>query len=72
MLMDFNHLFIKGIGPVMYRLGNKNPAANYTQNKYSKRDGFSVTPDSGIPYHCDMVMKLMEIHQDMGERFKIN
>jgi hypothetical protein len=53
MLMDFNHLFIKGIGPVMYRLGKKNPAANYTQNKYSKRDGFSVIPDSGIPFHCD-------------------
>jgi hypothetical protein len=54
MLMDFNHLFIKGIGPVMFRSGKKNPAANYTQNKYSKRDGFSVTPDSGIPFNSDM------------------
>jgi len=52
--MDFNRSFIKNIGPVIYRLGKKNPAANYTQNKYSKRDGFSVTPDSGIPFHCDM------------------
>jgi hypothetical protein len=49
MLMDFNHLFIKASGPVMFRLGKKNPAANYTQNKNSKRDGFSITPDSGIP-----------------------
>jgi hypothetical protein len=53
MQMDFNHLFIKGIGPVMYRLDKRVPAANYTQNKYRNNDGFSVTPDSGIPFHSE-------------------
>jgi len=54
----------------MYRLGKKYPAANYTQNKYSKREMvFQLLLIVG--FHCDMVLKWMEIHQDMGERFKI-
>jgi hypothetical protein len=42
MLMDFNHLFIKGIGPVMYRLDKKNPAANYTQINTVKEMVFQI------------------------------
>jgi hypothetical protein len=71
MLMDFNHLFIKGIGPVMYRLGKKNPAANYTQNNSVKEMVFLLLLIVGFHFIVKWLMKLMEIHQDMGERFKI-
>jgi hypothetical protein len=50
MLMDFNHLFIKGIGPVMYRLGKKNPAANYTQNNKVKEMVFQLILIAGFPF----------------------
>jgi hypothetical protein len=50
MLMDFNQLFIKGIGPVMYRLGKKNPAANYTQNKTVKKMVFQLILIAGFHF----------------------
>jgi hypothetical protein len=67
--MDFNHLFIKGIGPVI-QVRQKAPCCELHAEQYSKRDGFSDNPDSGIPFHAEMINETAGNSSGYGERLK--